>query len=234
VTGCTKISAGCDNCYASRFSERFRGVPDHPFEAGFDLTSRPARLDQPLFWKRSRMVFVNSMSDLFHKSIPEAFVSRVWDTMERANWHIFQVLTKCSSLMRDFLKRRYADGSVPSHVWYGVSIEDRSKVTRLRHLQAAPSGIRFLSLEPLIAPVGKLDLDGISWVIAGGESGPRARPVDLEWVREIRDQCQQQSVAFFFKQWGGLRPKQGGRTLDGREWSEFPQAETNSLAAAAQ
>ncbi len=234
MTGCTKISAGCDNCYASRFSERFRGVPDHPFEAGFDLTSRPARLDQPLFWKRSRMVFVNSMSDLFHKSIPEAFVSRVWDTMERANWHIFQVLTKCSSLMRDFLKRRYADGSVPSHVWYGVSIEDRSKVTRLRHLQAAPSGIRFLSLEPLIAPVGKLDLDGISWVIAGGESGPRARPVDLEWVREIRDQCQQQSVAFFFKQWGGLRPKQGGRTLDGREWSEFPQAETNSLAAAAQ
>lgn len=234
VTGCTKISAGCDNCYASRFSERFRGVPGHPFEAGFDLTLRPARLEQPLLWKRPRMVFVNSMSDLFHKGVPEEFVSRVWDTMERANWHTFQILTKRSSLMRNFLKRRYAGKSVPSHIWYGVSIEDGSKISRLRHLQAAPSGIRFLSVEPLIAPVGKLDLDGISWVIVGGESGPRARPIDLEWVRDVRDQCQQQSVAFFFKQWGGIRPKQGGRTLDGREWSEFPQDKTNSLAAAAQ
>lgn len=234
VTGCTKISAGCENCYAARFSERFRGVPGHPFEAGFDLTLRPARLDQPLLWKRSRMVFVNSMSDLFHKDVPEEFVSRIWDTMECANWHTFQILTKRSSLMRDFLKRRYASGSVPSHIWYGVSIEDRSKISRLRHLQTAPSGIRFLSIEPLIAPVGKLNLDGISWVIVGGESGPRARPVDLEWVRDIRDQCQQQSVAFFFKQWGGSRPKQGGRTLDGREWSEFPKTKVNSLAAASQ
>ncbi len=222
VTGCTKISAGCDNCYASRFSERFRGVTGHPFESGFDLTLRPARLEQPLLWKRSRMVFVNSMSDLFHKDVPEEFVSRIWDTMERANWHTFQVLTKRSSLMRDFLKRRYGAGFVPSHIWFGVSIEDRSKISRLAHLQAAPSGIRFLSVEPLIGPVGKLDLNGISWVIAGGESGPRARPVDLHWVRDVRDQCQQHGVAFFFKQWGGLRPKTKGRILDGREWSQFP------------
>ncbi len=168
------------------------------------------------------MVFVNSMSDLFHKGVPEEFVSRVWDTMERADWHTFQVLTKRSSLMRDFLQRRYGAGSVPSHIWFGVSIEDRSKISRLAHLQSAPSGIRFLSVEPLIAPVGKLDLNGISWVIVGGESGPRARPVDLQWVRDIRDQCQQHGVAFFFKQWGGLRPKTKGRILDGREWSQFP------------
>ncbi len=233
VTGCTKISAGCDNCYASRFSERFRGVRGHPFESGFDLTLRPARLDQPLLWKRSRMVFVNSMSDLFHKEVPERFIDRVWDTMERADWHTFQVLTKRSSLMRDFLTRRYAGGVVPSHIWYGVSIEDRSKISRLRHLRAAPSGIRFLSIEPLIAPVGKLDLNGIAWVIVGGESGPRARPMDAAWIRDVRDQCQEQDVAFFFKQWGGIRPKQAGRMLDGEEWSEFPHVEANKSAAGA-
>ncbi len=230
VTGCTKISAGCDNCYASRFSERFRGVPGHPFEPGFDLTLRPSRLGQPLLWKRPRMVFVNSMSDLFHKAIPEEFVNGVWDTMERADWHTFQILTKRSSRMRDFLKRRYAERPVPLHIWFGVSIEDRSKLSRLCHLKASPYGIRFLSLEPLIAPVGDLNLDGISWVILGGESGPRARPIALDWIRNVRDQCQQQRVPFFFKQWGGIRPKQGGRTLDGREWSEFPEAREGSLA----
>lgn len=222
VTGCTKISSGCDNCYASRFSERFRGVPGHPFEAGFDLTLRYGRLRQPMQWKRPRMIFVNSMSDLFHKGVPEEFVSRVWDIMEGADWHTFQILTKRSSLMRDFLNRRYAGRKVPSHIWFGVSIEDRSKLSRLCHLQAAPAGIRFLSVEPLIAPVGRLDLDGISWVIVGGESGPRARPVDPAWIRDVRDQCQKQDVAFFFKQWGGIRPKANGRLLDGREWSEFP------------
>ena len=231
VTGCTKISAGCDNCYASRFSERFRGVPGHPFNSGFDLTLRPARLEQPLLWKRSRMIFVNSMSDLFHKDVPEKFVNQVWNTMERADWHTFQILTKRSSLMRNFLERRYANGPVPSHIWYGVSIEDHSKISRLHHLQASPSGIRFLSVEPMIAPVGKLDLNGISWVIVGGESGPRARPIDLEWVRDVRDQCQQQNVAFFFKQWGGIRPKEGGRILDGREWSEFPQVKLERLVS---
>ncbi len=232
VTGCTKISSGCDNCYASRFSERFRGVPGHPFEAGFDLTLRPARLRQPLQWKRPRMVFVNSMSDLFHKGVPADFVNSVWDIMEQADWHTFQVLTKRSSLMRDFLRRRYGSGSVPSHIWFGASIEDRSRVSRLHHLQATPPGIRFLSLEPLIASMGRLQLDGISWVIVGGESGPRARPVDLAWIREVRDQCQQQGVAFFFKQWGGIRPKANGRLLDGREWSEFPGRANGGLSLA--
>lgn len=222
VTGCTKISAGCDNCYAARFSERFRGVPGHPFEAGFDLTLRPERLRQPLGWKRSRMVFVNSMSDLFHKEIPRAHVEAVFDTMERANWHTYQVLTKRSSLLRKFINDRYQMRAAPSHIWLGVSVEDRKAATRIAHLQEANAGIRFLSVEPLLAPVGKLDLAGIDWVIVGGESGPRARPMDRQWVTDIRDQCITAGVAFFFKQWGGFSPKAAGRLLDGKEWSEFP------------
>jgi protein gp37 len=233
VTGCTKISAGCDHCYAERFSERFRGTRGHPFENGFDLTLRAARLEQPLHWRDSRMIFVNSMSDLFHKEIPEDFISRVFDTMERAHWHTFQVLTKRSSLMRDFLRRRYGEGRAPSHIWLGVSVEDSSKKSRIRHLQEAPAGVRFLSIEPLIGAVGPLDLSGINWVIVGGESGPGARPMKREWVREVRDQCKPKRVAFFFKQWGGLRPKSGGRKLDGREWSQFP-AVSRSYAVAAE
>jgi protein gp37 len=222
VTGCTKISSGCDNCYAERFSERFRGTPGHPFETGFDLTLRPERLDQPLRWRDPRMIFVNSMSDLFHKEIPSSFISKVCETMEKAHWHTFQVLTKRSSLMRNFLRRRYGDERGPPHIWFGVSVEDSSKKSRIRHLQEAPAGIRFLSIEPLIGPIGKLDLAGIDWVIVGGESGPRARPMDPNWVREVRDQCISAHLPFFFKQWGGLRPKSGGRTLDHREWSDFP------------
>ena len=222
VTGCTKISAGCDNCYAERFSERFRGTPGHPFEAGFDLTLRPDRLEQPLAWCSPRMIFVNSMSDLFHKEIPRNFISRVFHTMERAHWHTFQILTKRSSLMRDFLHDRYRQRSGPVHMWFGVSVEDASKKSRIRHLQQAPAGVRFLSIEPLIGPMGNLDLSGIDWVIVGGESGPGARPMHPDWVREVRDQCRDNKVAFFFKQWGGLRPKSGGRKLDGREWSQFP------------
>src|SRR5436309_2983121 len=153
VTGCTKISAGCDNCYAERFSERFRGTPGHPFENGFDLTLRPARLQQPLGWRNPRMVFVNSMSDLFHKEIPNAFIGSVFDTMERAHWHTFQILTKRSSLMRTFLRRRYGQSRGPSHMWFGVSVEDGSRRSRIRHLQEAPAGVRFLSIEPLIGPV---------------------------------------------------------------------------------
>lgn len=233
VTGCTKISAGCDNCYAERFSERFRGVPGHPFETGFDLTLRPARLAQPLAWREPRMIFVNSMSDLFHKEIPEAFISQVFDTMERAHWHTFQVLTKRSSLMRNFLRARYGGQRGPANIWCGVSVEDDTGTARIRHLREAPAGIRFLSIEPLIGPVGQLDLDGIDWVIVGGESGPRARPMDPEWVRDIRDQCVAAGVAFFFKQWGGFRPKTGGRNLDGREWSEFPRVVDQERVAAA-
>jgi protein gp37 len=234
VTGCTKISAGCDHCYAERFSERFRGVPGHPFETGFDLTLRPARLQQPLLWRQPRMIFVNSMSDLFHKEIPAPFIEAVFDTMEKADWHTFQVLTKRSSLMRNFLRRRYGDGRGPAHMWFGVSVEDGTKLSRVRHLQQAPAGVRFLSIEPLIAPLGTLDLIGIHWIIVGGESGPGARPMDTQWVRDIRDQCARAGVAFFFKQWGGLRPKFGGRTLDGREWSEFPAVPQEPFRIAAE
>jgi len=226
VTGCTKISAGCDHCYAERFSERFRGIPRHPFAMGFDLTLRPDRLERPLQWSRPRMIFVNSMSDLFHKSIPREFIARVFDTMERADWHMFQVLTKRSSLMRDFLRSRYSAARGPNHIWFGVSVEDGGKKSRIRHLQDSTAGVRFLSIEPLIGRVGDIDLAGIDWVIVGGESGPGARLMNPEWVREVRDQCLERRVAFFFKQWGGLRPKSGGRELDGQEWNQFPHIPT--------
>ncbi len=233
VTGCTKISPGCDHCYAERLSERFRGTAGHPFESGFDLTLRPERLEQPLRWQQPRMIFVNSMSDLFHKDIPQEFIARVFDTMERADWHTYQVLTKRSSLMRNFLRGRYGSSPGTTHMWFGVSIEDGTKLSRVRHLQDSPAGIRFLSIEPLIGPIGTIDLAGINWVIAGGESGPHARPMQREWVRDIRDQCRAAEVPFFFKQWGGLRPKSGGRKLDGREWNQFPKP-VNSYALAAE
>ena len=223
VTGCTKISAGCDNCYAARFSERFRGVSGHPFETGFDLTLRPERLMQPLTWKRPRMIFVNSMSDLFQKEIPKAHISAVFDTMEQANWHTYQVLTKRSSLLMKFINDRYRTRPAPAHMWFGVSVENEPATSRIVHLQNANASVRFLSIEPLIAPVGHLDLRGIHWVIVGGESGPRSRPIDPEWVIDVRNQCVAAGVAFFFKQWGGRSPKTGGRLLEGRLWSQFPK-----------
>jgi len=223
VTGCTKISPGCDNCYAERFSERFRGVEGHPFENGFDLTLRPNRLLQPLSWKKPKMVFVNSMSDLFHKDIPEAFIASVFETMEKADHHIFQVLTKRSSLMRNFVNKRYTDSPVPEHIWLGVSVEDNSGGSRIKHLQQTNAAIRFLSVEPLIGDPGDLHLQGIHWVILGGESGPNARIMKPEWAVSVRDQCIKQKVSFFFKQWGGYRPKSGGRELDGEEWDQFPK-----------
>jgi protein gp37 len=223
VTGCTKISAGCDNCYAARFSERFRGVPGHPFETGFDLHLRPERLAQPLSWKRSKMIFVNSMSDLFHKEIPFAFIDRVFDTMERAPWHTFQVLTKRSSRLRDYVNERYPNNLAPRHIWLGTSVEDGSKKSRVRHVRQTNAGVRFLSVEPLIGPIGELDLTGIHWVIVGGESGPHARPMQPEWAQQVRDQCKTAKVPFFFKQWGGRTPKAGGRLLDGKEWSQLPR-----------
>jgi protein gp37 len=223
VTGCTKISVGCDNCYAARFSERFRGVPGHPFQSGFDLTLRPERLKQPLEWKRRRMIFVNSMSDLFHKDIPRAHIEAVFDTMERADWHVYQVLTKRSSLMQKFVNERYRDRVASRHIWFGVSVENVQAVSRIAHLQKANTGVRFLSIEPLIAPVGRLDLRNIDWVIVGGESGPGARPMDPAWAIDVRNQCLAAGVAFFFKQWGGRSPKTGGRLLEGREWNQFPK-----------
>ncbi|MBJ7527880.1 MAG: phage Gp37/Gp68 family protein [Sphingomonadaceae bacterium] len=229
VTGCTKITRGCDNCYAERFAERWRGIPGHPFENGFDLTLRRERVQQPLRWKRPRMIFVNSMSDLFHKKIPMSFIDSVFDTMEAAHWHVFQVLTKRSSLMLRYLSARYRDGRGPAHIWCGVSVEDAKAKPRLTHLRESPAGVRFLSVEPLIGAVGTMDLTGIDWVIVGGESGPGARPIHLEWVREVRDQCLAQDVAFFFKQWGGPRPKSGGRELDGQEWNQFPEVKVGGL-----
>lgn len=231
VTGCTKISRGCDNCYAERFSERFRGVAGHPFVTGFDLTLRPERLKQPLEWRRPRTIFVNSMSDLFHKEVPRAFIDQVFDTMERAHWHTYQVLTKRSSLLTQYLKARYRTGRAPSHIWCGTSVEDAQAKSRINHLRSAAASVRFLSLEPLIGPLGRIDLTGINWVIVGGESGPGARPMHGDWVREIRDQCLNQGAAFFFKQWGGMRPKTGGRLLDNREWNEYPARQEYVAAA---
>lgn len=224
VTGCKKITAGCDFCYAERFSERFRGVAGHSFENGFDLTLRPDRIMQPLRWRTPRRIFVNSMSDLFHKEVPTEFIDAVFDTMEQASWHTYQVLTKRSSLMSRYLRSRYVSTRAPAHIWLGVSIEDAKNTVRLNHLRSAPATTKFVSFEPLIAPVGKVDLTGVDWAIVGGESGPRSRPMDEAWATEIRDQCTTAKVAFFFKQWGGVRPKSGGRLLHGREWNEYPSA----------
>jgi protein gp37 len=228
VTGCTKISAGCDNCYAARFSERFRGVQGHPFEMGFDLTLKVDRLQQPFSWKRPRMIFVNSMSDLFHKQIPRSYIEAVFDTMERADWHTYQVLTKRSSLLQRFINDRYKNRLAPAHMWFGVSVENGQAASRIGHLQKARASVRFLSIEPLIAPVGRLSLAGIHWVIVGGESGPRARPMDRVWVVDILNQCLNARVPFFFKQWGGRSPKSGGRLLDGKEWNQFPRRRPDS------
>lgn len=222
VTGCTKVSRGCENCYAERFAERFRGVPGHPFENGFDLTRHPDRLRQPLIWRRPRRIFVNSMSDLFHKELDTDFIDRVFDTMELADHHVFQVLTKRSSPMRRYLMGRYSCGLAPQHIWCGVSVEDHTTVSRIRHLQDSPLCVRFLSIEPLLGPVGDIDLDGISWVIVGGESGPKARPMDQQWVLDIRDACRRSHVDFFFKQWGGPTPKSHGRLLEGMEYNAMP------------
>ena len=222
VTGCTKITRGCDNCYAARFAERWRGVPGHPYEQGFDLRLWTSRLDRPERWRKPRMIFVNSMSDLFHKRVPRGFVDDVFDRMETTDRHIYQVLTKRSSRMRDYLRRRYPGGAAPEHIWCGVSVEDRLGRARIRHLQDAPAAVRFLSIEPLLGPVGDIDLEGISWVIVGGESGPNARPMCYEWVCDIRDQCQRADVPFFFKQWGGRTPKADGRELEGVEHDALP------------
>jgi protein gp37 len=234
VTGCTKISSGCDHCYAERFSERFRGVPGHPFENGFDLQLRPDRLQIPLLWRKPRMIFVNSMSDLFHKEVPTAYVSSVFDTMEKASWHTFQVLTKRSSRMRDFINRRYSKSPAPGHIWLGVSIEHRQAVSRVLHLQQTSAAVRFLSAEPLIEDVGTFSMAGLHWVIAGGESGPRARPMKYEWAARVRDMCLEQGVPFFFKQWGMFGPDgargskhANGRVLDGRTWDQLPSHKGN-------
>lgn len=218
VTGCSKVSPGCAHCYAETFAERWRGVPDHPYEQGFDLRLWPARLDVPLRWKRPRVVFVNSMSDLFHEDIPDDYVRRVFEVMARADWHVFQVLTK----REDRLAELAPDLPWPSNVWMGVTVENRRFVKRADRLREVPAAVRFISAEPLLGPLDGLDLAEIDWLIAGGESGPRHRRVDPDWIRDLRDRCGDEGVAFFFKQWGGPRPKSRGRELDGRTWNEMP------------
>jgi protein gp37 len=211
------------NCYAETFAERFRGVPGHPFEYGFDLRLVPEKLTDPLRWRTPRMIFVNSMSDLFHEQVPDDYIVNVARVMQLANWHTYQVLTKRSERMRDLLQGKLRFAARQSHVWWGVSVENRKHgLPRVDHLREAATRIRFLSIEPLLEDLGTFSLKGISWVIVGGESGPGARPMDKAWVLAIRDQCKKARVPFFFKQWGGVRKSETGRTLDGRTYDEFP------------
>lgn len=224
VRGCTKISPGCKFCYAERFAERFRGVHGHPFEQGFDLRLIPEKLADPLRWQSPKMVFVNSMSDLFHEGVPDEYIQAVARVMVQANWHTFQVLTKRSARMRDLLKSKLKFAAGHRHIWWGVSVEDkRYGVPRILDLQQSDAAVKFLSVEPLLEDLGVIDLNRIDWMIVGGESGPGARPIEANWVRSLRKQCRDFEVKFFFKQWGGVRKHTTGRLLDGRTYDEFPQ-----------
>ena len=224
VRGCTKITPGCKHCYAERFAERFRGVSGHPFEQGFDLKLIPAKLADPLSWQMPKMIFVNSMSDLFHEGVPDEYIQAVARVMVQADWHTFQVLTKRSTRMRDLLKTKLRFAADQQHIWWGVSVEDkRYGVPRISHLRESEAAVKFLSVEPLLEDLGVINLRGIDWMIVGGESGPGARPMESQWVRSLRDQSQDTGVKFFFKQWGGVRKHVTGRLLDGRTYDEFPE-----------
>lgn len=218
LTGCTKISPGCQHCYAERMAKRLRAMGQPNYANGFRLTLHEHVLAAPLGWKKPQMIFVNSMSDLFHRDVPLAFVLRVFDVMRQAHWHTFQVLTKRSERLLAL------DDAIdwPANVWMGVSVERQDYAFRIDHLRATHAQIKFLSLEPLLGPLPALNLNGIDWVILGGESGPGARPLDPVWVTEVRDQCLAAGVPFFFKQWGGVRKKRAGRMLEGRTWDEMP------------
>jgi len=218
TTGCSKVSPGCAHCYAETFSERWRGVAGHPYEQGFDLKLWPSRLDLPLRWRRPRLIFVNSMSDLFHEAIDDGFIEAVFETMGRAHWHTFQVLTKRHERLLDLAPRL----DWHPNVWMGVTIENRRFVHRADYLRQVDAAVRFISAEPLLGALDGLDLDGIDWLIAGGESGPHHRTVREEWILDLRDRCAAAGTSYFFKQWGGARPKSGGRLLQGRTWDEMP------------
>ncbi len=223
VRGCTKVSPGCKNCYAEAFSERFRDVKDHPFEQGFDLRLVPRKLDDPLSWRKPRRVFVNSMSDLFHEGIPDEYLGKVFDVMRRAHWHSFHVLTKRPERMRTLLRVPFADTSTLPNVWWGVSVENRKHgVPRMDILRDTPARVRFVVLEPLLEDLGTLNLDGIHWIIVGAETGRRARPLELDWVRAIRDQAVAANVPLFFKQHLINRRKISLPLLDGRQWTQYP------------
>jgi protein gp37 len=224
VRGCTKISPGCLHCYAETFAERFRGVPGHPFEQGFDLRLVPEKLGDPLRWSTPQRIFVNSMSDLFHPGVPDEYIVKVARVMKAANWHTYQILTKRAERMRKLLKGKLSFAAEQPHIWWGVSVENRQHgLPRIDLLCDSPAQIRFLSIEPLLERLGSINLKGINWVIVGGESGPGARPMAADWVRNIRAQCHRAKVAFFFKQWGGVRKKEAGRELDERTYDEFPE-----------
>jgi protein gp37 len=223
VRGCTKISPGCKHCYAETFAERFRGVKGHPYEQGFDLRLVPEKLTEPFLWRSPKLVFVNSMSDLFQEGVPDDYIEAVCRVMAKANWHTFQVLTKRSARLRDLLSGRLRFAAEQEHIWWGVSVEDQEYgLPRIGDLQKAPARVRFLSIEPLLEGLGAFDLSGISWAIVGGESGPGARPMQKEWVVSVRDQCRESRVPFFFKQWGGVRKAKHGRLLEGRTYDEYP------------
>jgi protein gp37 len=226
VRGCTKISSGCARCYAEVFAERFRDVPGHPYEQGFDLRLVPEKLADPLRWSTSRMIFVNSMSDMFHEDVPDEYILAISEVMRVANWHTYQVLTKRAERLRSLLRDKLRLLANTPHIWWGVSVENRSQgVPRIQLLRESGAAMPFLSIEPLLEDLGEVDLSGMAWVIVGGESGPGARPLKTEWVRNIRRQCREYRVPFFFKQWGGVRKHETGRVLDGRIYDEFPSME---------
>ena len=223
VRGCIKISPGCAICYAKIFAERFRGVPGHPYEFGFDPRLVPHKLTDPLTWSTTKTIFVNSMSDLFQEYVSDEYVHQVVRVMELANWHTYQVLTKRADRMRDLLQTQFANVADLRHIWWGVSVEDRKYgLPRIDALRQTPAAVRFLSIEPLLEDLGEINLDGIHWVIVGGESGPGARPMAESWVLSIRERCHAVGVPFFFKQWGGVQKSKAGRLLEGRTFDEMP------------
>ncbi len=218
VTGCTKISSGCTNCYAERMALRLQAMGNPSYTNGFSVTLHEDALELPLKWKKPQTIFVNSMSDLFHEDIPLNFISHVFDIMRRADWHRYQILTKRSERMLELSPR------LPwaSNIWMGVTVENNNYTYRIEHLKKTGAAVKFLSLEPLLSPIPDIQLKGIDWVIVGGESGPNARPMQEDWVVDIKNQCQKEKIPFFFKQWGGINKKKAGRELEGRIWSETP------------
>jgi protein gp37 len=230
VRGCQKVSPGCKHCYAETFAERFRGVPNHPYEHGFDPRLVPEKLLEPLSWSSPKAVFVNSMSDLFQESVPEGYIMAVAEVMLRTPWHTYQILTKRSTRLRSLLCGRLRNAAIAPHIWWGVSVEDRKHgLPRIDDLRNTPARTCFLSIEPLLEHLGEPNLHCIDWVIVGGESGPGARPMEKQWVDAIRQSCRDARVRFFFKQWGGVQKGKHGRVLDGRTYDEMPVLSTSQM-----
>lgn len=235
VRGCTKISPGCAHCYAATFAERFRGVPGHPYEQGFDLRLVPEKLTEPFAWSKRQMVFVNSMSDLFHKDIPDEYIVLVAQVMAATPWHTYQVLTKRSERLRDLLTSKLSFAAELEHIWWGVSVENRRHgLPRVDHLRESTPAMAFLSIEPLLEDLGEFNLSNMHWVIVGGESGAGARPMQQSWVESIQRQCKKTRVPFFFKQWGGVRKKAAGRELNGRTFDEMPRIRSVGVPSASE